>query len=163
MQKGIYLFIYLILFLLLFACHSNDKKEKEDHSKQEDAMKNNDMKGMVMDDKQNKVDRSHVGKLNLGSIVEPVNETVLASVKTIKPQQKFLPILVDAPGYITYNPTNASAIASRYSGRIDKLYVKYNFQEVEKEQKIMEIYSPELLTAQQNLIFLLNSDSTATV
>ncbi|HUP12482.1 MAG TPA: efflux RND transporter periplasmic adaptor subunit, partial [Niastella sp.] len=42
---------------------------------------------------------------------------------------------------------------------IEKLYVKYRYQKVSKGQKIMEIYSPELLTAQQNLLFLLKHDA----
>jgi Cu(I)/Ag(I) efflux system membrane fusion protein len=41
------------------------------------------------------------------------------------------------------------------------LYIKYNYQDVKKGQKILEIYSPEILTAQENLIFLLKNDSTA--
>jgi Cu(I)/Ag(I) efflux system membrane fusion protein len=105
-----------------------------------------------------KLEGSNAEKLGLGAIVSPVNRTVLATLKTIQPVEKSLPQTVEALGYITYNPKNAVSISARYGGRIEKLYVKYNFQYVQKGQKLLDIYSPELLTAQENLVFLLNSD-----
>ena len=44
------------------------------------------------------------------------------------------------------------------AGRIEKLYVRYRYQKVNKGQRILDIYSPELVTAQQNLLFLLRND-----
>jgi Cu(I)/Ag(I) efflux system membrane fusion protein len=108
-----------------------------------------------------KIENINRKKLNLGSVIEPVNQTVLSSVRTIKPQEKAIDRVVESLGYISYNPANASSISSLYSGRVDKLYIKYNYQDVKKGQKILEIYSPEILTAQDNLIFLLKNDSTA--
>ena len=101
------------------------------------------------------------GKLELGAVIKPVNETVLSSLKTIKPEKKELGQVIDAMGYITYNPQNTKSISVRYSGRIEKLYIKYNYQPVRKGQKIMEIYSPDLITAQQNYLFVLTNDSSA--
>jgi len=97
-------------------------------------------------------------KLGLGAILEPVNKTVLASLKTVRPEEQSLESKVEASGYITYNPQNSYGIAVRYAGRVEKLYVKYNFQLVQKGQKIMDIYSPELVTAQENFVFLLTND-----
>jgi Cu(I)/Ag(I) efflux system membrane fusion protein len=101
---------------------------------------------------------NNTGKLNLGAIIEPVNETVIGKIKTIQPVRKSVPEEVTAKGYITYNPKNTFSVSMRYDGRIEKLYVKYSFQEVHKGQKIMDIYSPELLTAQQEHVFLLNNE-----
>ena len=101
-------------------------------------------------------------KLNLGAVVQPVNETVLASIKTINPEKKELELVIDAMGYIAYNPKNTKGISARYSGRIEKLYIKYNYQPIRKGQKIMDIYSPDLITAQQNYVFVLMNDSSAT-
>jgi len=100
------------------------------------------------------------GKLGLGAIMKPVNETVLASIKTIKPEKREILQTIDALGYVTYNPKNTKGISVRYSGRIEKLYIKYNYQPVNKGQKIMEIYSPDLITAQQNYLFVLKNDSS---
>jgi Cu(I)/Ag(I) efflux system membrane fusion protein len=42
------------------------------------------------------------------------------------------------------------------------LYLRYRYEEVQAGQKVMDIYSPELLTAQQNLLFLLKNDAENT-
>lgn len=99
----------------------------------------------------------NLGDLSLDDVIEPVNQTVIGKAKTIIPVNKKMVSQIESNGYITYNPNNTSSVSSRFDGRIDKLYVKYNFQEVIKGQKIMEIYSPDLVTAQQNYIFLLNN------
>jgi Cu(I)/Ag(I) efflux system membrane fusion protein len=107
-----------------------------------------------------KIENTGAGKLGLGAVIKPVNETVLASIKTIKPERKELEQIVEAMGYIAYNPKNTKSISVRYSGRIEKLYIKYNYQSITKGQKIMEIYSPDLITAQQNYLFVSTNDSS---
>lgn len=95
---------------------------------------------------------------DLDGLVQPTNQTVFSQVKTISPiQQSIIPEL-HAFGIITYNPSLINTISIRFSGRIEKLYVHYNYENISKGQRIMDIYSPEILTAQQNLIFLLKND-----
>jgi Cu(I)/Ag(I) efflux system membrane fusion protein len=60
---------------------------------------------------------------------------------------------------ITYDPRLVNNISARFSGRIEKLYVRFNFENISKGQRIMDIYSPEILTEQQNLIYLLKDIS----
>lgn len=91
-------------------------------------------------------------------LLKPTNMYVLSQAKTIKPLQKELPIEIEATGKITYNTREISVVSARVTGRIEKLYVKYLFQPVEKGQKLMDIYSKELVTEQENYIYLLNSD-----
>ncbi len=64
-----------------------------------------------------------------------------------------------AYGTIEYDIRGATTISARISGRIEKMYVRFRYQPVEKGQKIMDIYSPEILTAEQNLLFLLQNDA----
>lgn len=96
-------------------------------------------------------------------LINPTDQKILASVKLIKPIIKEFTMTVKADGYITYDQRKFENISTRYSGRIDKLYIKYKFQKITKGQKLFDIYSPELLTEQQNLIFLLNNDNKNTV
>ncbi len=93
-------------------------------------------------------------KLSLGGVLAPVNETVISNIAYTTAKNKIVENEIEVTGYITYNPKNTSSISSRFAGRIEKLYVKYNFQEVKKGQKLMEIYSPEMLAAQQNYLLL---------
>lgn len=90
----------------------------------------------------------------------PTDENILSAIEMIKPQKKEIEITVKANGIITYDTRRFENISSRFSGRIEKLYIKYLFQPVQKGQKLFDVYSPEMVTEQQNLVFLLSNDST---
>jgi membrane fusion protein, copper/silver efflux system len=62
-------------------------------------------------------------------------------------------------GHITPDTRTTGFISSKVKGRIERLYVRYKYQRIQKGQRIMDIYSPELMTAQQNFIFLLKNDA----
>ena len=101
----------------------------------------------------------------LDGLVKPTNQTVFSGVKTIYPREQSITPVLNATGVISYDPRLITNISARFSGRIEKLYVRFNFESISKGQRIMDIYSPEILTAQQNLIFLLNysSDDSALI
>jgi multidrug efflux pump subunit AcrA (membrane-fusion protein) len=96
---------------------------------------------------------------DLSKLIKSPNETVIASIKTIKGEYKSLPVSIEAQGVVTYDTRNIYSIPSRVGGRLEKVYLKYAFQTVSKGQKIAEIYSPELSTAQRELLFLLENDA----
>ncbi len=81
-----------------------------------------------------------------------------AGLATIHPEMKTVQQKITANGIITYDTKQEKDIAARYSGRIEKLYVKYMYQPVKAGDLLLEIYSPEIVTEQQNLIFLLSSE-----
>lgn len=95
--------------------------------------------------------------ISLNTVLQPVNSTVISSVTAITPQQRRMPIEIHADGYLDFDTRTYNNIAARFSGRIEKLYVKYAFQEIRKGERIMDIYSPKMLTAQEDLIFLLKN------
>ena len=95
--------------------------------------------------------------ISVDDLLEPTNEKVLASVVLTKPAQKSLPSIIKCNGVIAYDPHTYRAITSLFSGRIERLYVKYPLQAIKKGDKLFDVYSPEMLTEQQNLIFMLNS------
>lgn len=59
-------------------------------------------------------------------------------------------------GTVAYDPNSAVNIAARISGRIEKIYVNFKYQRINKGQKLFDLYSPELLTEQENFIYLLS-------
>jgi len=87
------------------------------------------------------------------------NETVMASIKTIKAEYKQMPLSIDATGVVTYDTRNIYTIPARIGGRLEGVFLKSAFQQVNKGQKVVEIYSPELITAQRELLYLLEYDS----
>ncbi len=107
-----------------------------------------------------KVEQKHIKTktADLDGLVQPANQTVFSDVKTILPIQKIITPVLNATGVITYDPSSLNTISARFSGRIEKLYLRFNFQKISKGQHIMDIYSPEILTEQQNLIYLTNID-----
>ncbi len=103
-----------------------------------------------------------VTDVDLNTLLRPTNSHVLSMIPVITMQQSKEQVAVDALGTVMYDTRAIGSISSRVSGRIEKLYLKYTFQDVHKGQKVMDIYSPELLTAQQNLLFLLKNDAANT-
>jgi len=101
-------------------------------------------------------------KDSLGMLLKPTYEYALSSIATIKPEKKDRNVAIHAPGYLTYDLQKVNSISARFGGRIEKLYIRFAYQPIRKGQLIMDIYSPEMLTAQQDFIFLLERDSTNT-
>jgi len=91
--------------------------------------------------------------ISLNTVLKPVNSSVVSSVNAITPEQKQIPTTISAEGYLDFDVRTFNNIASRFSGRIEKLYIKYAFQEIHQGQHIFDIYSPDMVTAPQDLIF----------
>ncbi len=99
-----------------------------------------------------------IADISLNTLLKPTNSYVISTIPLVQMEQKSEPMEIEALGTIQYDTREAAVISARVSGRIEKLYVRYTFQDIKKGQKLMEIYSPELLTAQQDLLFLLRND-----
>lgn len=95
---------------------------------------------------------------DLAKLIKSPNEAVLASIKTAKPDYKSMPVLLTIQGVVTYDTRNIYTIPARVGGRLEKVFLKYNYQPVRKGQKVAEIYSPELVSAQRELLYLLKND-----
>jgi membrane fusion protein, copper/silver efflux system len=96
-------------------------------------------------------------KVAIGLIARPANQVVISAQKTIRPSRGLTDKTITANGYIVFDERRNNKVAVRISGRIEKLYVRYNYQYVKKGQPIAELYSPELSTYQEEYLLLLNS------
>lgn len=101
---------------------------------------------------------NETGSVSLDVLLKPVNRQVVAAVPMVHMMAREEDIEMESFGFVFYDTRQAGVISSNFSGRIEQLYVQYQFQEIKKGQKIMDVYSPELLTAQENLLFLLKHD-----
>lgn len=97
--------------------------------------------------------------IDLKALLKPANRSVVSSLTVISPERRSMAVPVTAYGTIEYDTRTANTISARIAGRIEKMYIRYRYQEVEKGQKVMDIYSPEMVTAEQNLLFLLKNDA----
>ncbi len=150
----------LILIILTLGCKNN--KDRSVPQKAETAMESMDMKGkdptsMDMEHKDHKPT-----DITLEALLKPTNEFVISSIPVTTIEKRKEQIEIKALGNIAYDTREVGSISSRISGRIEKLYVRYRFEKISKGQHILDIYSPELMTAQQNLLFLLKNDTDNT-
>lgn len=76
----------------------------------------------------------------------------LAEVSTAPVIRKFVTAEIRMVGKIAFDEYTMSYITARMPGRIDKLYVNYTGIAVKKGDHIAEVYSPDLLLAQQELL-----------
>jgi membrane fusion protein, copper/silver efflux system len=90
----------------------------------------------------------------LKGLARPTNASVIATIKTTQPERKIMTVNMTAPGMIGYDTRKTYAVPIRFGGRIEKLFLKYNYQPIKKGEVIMEVYSPELLTAQRELLYV---------
>ncbi len=100
--------------------------------------------------------------ISLNTVLQPVNSSVIADIKAISPEEKQIPTEISAQGYLDFDTRTFNNIAARFSGRIEKLYIKYAFQEIHRGERIMDIYSPDMVTAQQDLIYLTKNSAQET-
>lgn len=92
----------------------------------------------------------------LTDLIQPTNRVVISNIKTIHPEQLVRSDTISMDGKISYDTQRINTQSTQFGGRIEKLFVKYNFQKVTKGQKLMEIYSPDLAAAQQELLYVKN-------
>ena len=63
-----------------------------------------------------------------------------------------IPFTVRTVGYLKYDDRQVSWINTKYEGWIEKAYVNYVGEPVQKGQKLFEIYSPQLVTTQKEYL-----------
>lgn len=98
---------------------------------------------------------------SLADIVRSINQTVISSQETVQPIVKTSGDTLELNGYITEDPRRNQALSARVGGRIERLYVKYNFQYISKGDRILDLYSPELRTSQEEYLYLLRNREDA--
>lgn len=97
---------------------------------------------------------------DLARLIKSPNETVVSSVKTIRGQYKSSGSSLQATGIVTYDTRQVYTLSARIGGRLEDVLVNYQFQPVRKGQLLATLYSPDLVEAQRELLYLLRHDST---
>lgn len=91
------------------------------------------------------------------------NKQVLSRQATVKLQTANEAQSIKAQGFIDYDRKRNQNVSARFGGRIEKLFVKYSLQFVNKGDKILELYSPDLNTIQEQHLFLLKTETGKTL
>lgn len=99
---------------------------------------------------------------SLPQIISP-NKQVLSNQATLKLQSGSNGTTAKAEGFIVPDQNRNQSVAARFGGRIEKLYVKFSNQYVKQGDKVMDIYSPDLRTYQEEHLFLFKSNTENTL
>lgn len=74
------------------------------------------------------------------------------NVKTAEVEERNLSSTIVTNGVLTTDETKEYMVTTKVSGWVEDLFVNYTGQEVKRGEKLIEIYSPELVSAQQELL-----------
>jgi Cu(I)/Ag(I) efflux system membrane fusion protein len=81
----------------------------------------------------------------------------LAEIQTAPAQRKDVSVTIRLAGKVKTDETRESKITAWVPGRLERLYVDYTGETVRKGDPLVEVYSPDLLTAQQELLAALRA------
>lgn len=81
----------------------------------------------------------------------------MASVETVAIERRPLSRDLRAVGRIEYNESSLATITPRVDGFAERLFVSFTGVEIRKGDHLAEVYSPELLVAQQELLIALQA------
>lgn len=112
------------------------------------------------------------GKSNMGMDLVPVYDDQTSSgsevsispstvqnmgVRTATVKRQTFSRNIRALGKVDYNEENIYEVSSKISGWIEKLHVDYTGKPVRKGQALLELYSPDLVTTQQEYLLALKN------
>lgn len=96
--------------------------------------------------------KSPTGGASERRLVMSASNKKLAEIQTTAVERRFADAKVRMVGIVDYDETRVKSISSYVPGRLDRLYVNYTGVKVEKGDHLALIYSPILLSAQEELL-----------
>jgi Cu(I)/Ag(I) efflux system membrane fusion protein len=76
----------------------------------------------------------------------------LADIQTTQVERRTPELEIRLPGRVAADERRVSSITAQFPGRIEELYVNFTGTYVEKGEKLATIYSPDLISAQRELL-----------
>lgn len=103
------------------------------------------------------------GSSTTGSSMLDLSEhaRAMASVETVLVQRRPMQRAIRVVGKVQYNETTLANITTRVEGYVERLFVDYTGIEVKAGDHLVEIYSPDLVLAEQELLLALGSQQNA--
>ncbi len=108
--------------------------------------------GMALVKKTNQKDASAEDLSMLQSVSLSPTQRVIANVATETVKKQTISRKVTAVGVVDFVEPNLAIVPARFRGRLEKLYANYTGEVVKKGQTLFELYSPDLISAQNELL-----------
>ncbi len=154
----------IILAMASGACNQKEQKHQNHELNSTTSMQRDSMESMNHANKDlghEKMNMPAGAKINTDSNSNenywnslPTNRTVIARQKVVAPVFREMNFTLSGNGYIAFDMRRNRKIPVRTGGRIERLFVKYNYQYVRKGEKILELYSPELNTYIEEYLYI---------
>ncbi|SDK24367.1 Multidrug efflux pump subunit AcrA (membrane-fusion protein) [Catalinimonas alkaloidigena] len=96
----------------------------------------------------------------IARLSEASDEAIVGRTATIRPSRMSQKATLTLEGNVVPDPRHVHTVPARVAGRIERLYVKYPYQSVRKGEKLLDVYSPELVTAQKELLYVAKQQDT---
>lgn len=160
-------FLIAILAVVIIGCTSQDKNQNQTAAKEKvyycpmhpEVTSNKpsicpicNMDLVLKGDNDAGGDVANIVKLSEG-------KQILANVKTIKIIREKLSREIKSFGYIDFAEPNKRSITARFNGRIEKLYINKTGDQVKAGSPLFDIYSPDLVQAQNEFLISQKSPS----
>lgn len=114
--------------------------------------------GMALVKKSAQQDVSGKELKNLEHVSLSPTQRVLANVATMPVEKMPLTKIIDVVGIVDVAETHQATVSARFRGRIEKQYANFTGDVVQKGQRLVELYSPDLVTSQQEFILALDGN-----
>jgi Cu(I)/Ag(I) efflux system membrane fusion protein len=85
------------------------------------------------------------------------SQRMLANVETAPVRRRPMTQTFRAPGVVDFAEPLQAAVSARFRGRIEKLHAAVTGAQVRRGQPLFDLYSPELISAQQDYIVALDA------
>lgn len=85
---------------------------------------------------------------------------ILAQVSTVTVESRAIGAGVQVPAVVEINESTQRAVAARVAGRIEHLHATQTWQPIRKGEPLLELYSRELIAAQQEYLLARESATT---
>lgn len=102
-------------------------------------------------------DMSAEDEAMLRSVTLSPAQRVLANIRTVAATRRDLARPLEVVGVVDFAEPLQAAVSARFRGRIEKLHVNFTGAMVRRGQTLFEMYSPELVTTQQDYLIALAS------
>lgn len=117
--------------------------------------------GMALVKKTNQQDASADDLTMLQSVSLSPTQRIIANVATEIVRKQNIGQKVTAVGVVDFAESNLATVTARFRGRLEKLYANYTGEVVKKDQPLFELYSPDLISAQNELLLAIKSKQEA--
>ena len=173
MKIGRYLFIpLLIITFIISGCSKSDERSSQKNNEYWTCSMHPEVRSdkpgacpicnMDLIKKVDDADEQVVSNEDMANMISlSGKKQVLANVSTIVVKKENLQEQVTAYSYMDFVESNRKTISARFNGRIEKLLVDKTGDYIKKGQPLFEIYSPDLVQAQNEYLIAMDKSANS--